>query len=102
MVTALVLAFPDFNATFVVESNTFNGGLRVVSSRNGRPIAFFSKVLSSKHQTLSVYEREMQAILTVVKKCNAYLLGRHFQIKTNHQNLKFILYQKANILAQQV
>ena len=59
MVTAPVLVFLDFNATFVVESDVSNGGLGAVLSQNGRPIAFFSKVLSSKHQTLLVYDREM-------------------------------------------
>ena len=49
-----------------------------------------------------VNEKEMLTILTVVKKWNAYLLKRHFQIKTDHHSLKFLLDQKTNTLAQQL
>ena len=42
----------------------------------------------------------MLAIFAVVKKWNSYLIGRHFQIKTDHYSLKFLLNQQANTLAQ--
>ena len=100
MVNAPVLALPDFNATFVVESDACSTGIRAVLSQKGRPIAFFSKVLSPKKQALSVYEKEMLAVLTTVKKWNAYLLGRHFQIKTDHHSLKFLFDQRTNTPAQ--
>ena len=44
----------------------------------------------------------MLAILTAVKRWSAYLLGRHFQIRTDHQSLRFLLDQHANTPAQQV
>ena len=50
---------------------------------------------------LSVYEKEMMAILSTVQNWNAYLMGRHFQIKIDHYSLKFLLDQKATTLAQQ-
>ena len=40
------------------------------------------------------------AILAAVKKWHAYLIGRHFQIRTNHYSLKFLLDQKATTPAQ--
>ena len=67
MVSAPVLALPDFNETFVVESNASSGGLGVVLSQKGKLIAFFSKALSLRNQALFVY-KEMLAILIVVKK----------------------------------
>ena len=102
MVIAPVLALPNFNALFVVESDASSEGIGAVLSQNGRPIAYFSKSLSPKHQVLSVYEKEMLAILVAVKKWNAYLTGRPFQIKTNHYSLKFLLDQQANTPAQQI
>ena len=43
----------------------------------------------------------MMATLAFVKKWSVNLLGRHFQIKTDHYSLKFLLDQKANTTAQQ-
>ena len=43
----------------------------------------------------------MMAILIAVKKWNAYLMGRHFKIKTDHYSLKFLLDQRATTFAQQ-
>ena len=78
MIKAPVLALPDFNSLFVVESDACSTGIGAVLSQLGRPVAFFSKALSMKHQALSVYEKEMLAILLAVKKWNSYLMGRHF------------------------
>lgn len=100
MVEALVLALPDFNSTFVVDSDVSSTRIGAILSQKGRTLAYFSKVLSTKHQALLVYEKEMLAILAAVKKWNAYLLGRHFQIKTNHHSLKFLLDQKTNTPTQ--
>ena len=100
MISTLVLALPDFTSTFVVESDASSTGIGIILSQNGRPIAYFSKALSPKHQVWSVYDKEMLAILVAVKKWNAYLVGRHFKIKTDHYNLKFLLDQKATTPTQ--
>ena len=65
------------------------------------PIAFFSKGLSIKHQAMSVYEREMLALVTAVQKLRPYLLGRPFIIHTDHQSLKYLLEQRITTPAQQ-
>ncbi|OMO86983.1 Integrase, catalytic core [Corchorus capsularis] len=75
---------------------------RAVLCQNGRPIAYFSKALGPKHVSLSVYEKEMLAVLMAVKKWNSYLSGRHFIIKTDHQSLKFLSNQQATTPAQQL
>ena len=90
MTIAPILALPDFKAIFTVESDACSIGIGVVLSQNGRPISYFKKALAPKHQILSVYEKEMLAILTTIKKWNAYLMGRHFKIKTD-QVLNFCL-----------
>ena len=62
--------------------------------QEGHPIEFISKALSEKYQTLSVYEKEMLAILMAVKKWESYLMNRHFIVKTYHQSLKYLLEQR--------
>ena len=68
MVSAPVLVLPNFFEEFTVESDASHCGLGAVLTQQGRPLAYFSKALSAKHQTLSVYEKEMMAILVAVKK----------------------------------
>jgi len=97
---APILAFPNFNETFVVESDASSMGIGAVLAQGGKPIAFFSKALNPRHQTFSVYEREMLVILTAVKKWSVYLLGRQFKIKIDHESLKFLLDQTASTPAQ--
>jgi hypothetical protein len=41
-----------------------------------------------------MYEKEMMAILHVVHTWIPYLLGRHVQIKTYHDSLKYFLEQR--------
>ena len=96
-----MLALPDFESTFVMESDANSTGIGAVLSQNMWPIAFFNKALGLKHQVLSVYEREMIAILDVVKQWNTYLMGRHLQIKIDHYSLKFLLDLQTNTPAQQ-
>lgn len=36
--------------------------------QDGKPVAYFSKALGVKHQALSIYDKEMLAVLLAVKK----------------------------------
>jgi hypothetical protein len=49
----------------------------------------------------SIYEKEMLAILHAVDLWCPYLLGQHFQIKMDHQSLKYFLEQWISSLEQQ-
>ena len=57
-------------------------------------MAFISKSLGPKWQNLSVYEKELLAIVTAVQKWEQYLLGGHFIIRTDQKSLKWLLQQK--------
>jgi len=70
--------------------------------QEGHPIAFISKSLGPKQPIMSVYEREMLAILQAVTKWKHYLWGRHFHIRTDHISLKYLIHQKLMTPAQHV
>ena len=96
-----VLALPDFSKPFIIECDTFGVGLGAILMQDHRPVAFHGQLLKGKALHLSTYEKELLALVTTVHKWRPYLLGRPFVIKTNQQNLKYILEQMIAIPAQQ-
>jgi hypothetical protein len=101
MCTTPVLALPDFTKTFVLESDASGKGIGDVLMQAGRPLAFTSKQLSEKNLGKPIYEKEMLAILHAVELWHPYLLGQRFQIKTDHQSLKYFLEQRISSQEQQ-
>ncbi|GJR49320.1 integrase [Tanacetum coccineum] len=77
MVQVPILQLPDFNKTFIIETDASGVGIRVVLQQKGHPIAFLT-----------------------LEKLRGYLLDRHFIIKTDHFSLKYLLDQRITTPAQ--
>jgi hypothetical protein len=101
-VTAPVLALPDFSKQFVVETDASGKGIGAVLMQDQHPIAYISKSLGPKQQAMSVYERELLAIVYAVQKWGSYLSHAPFIIKTDQKSIKHMLDQKLNTPFQQV
>ncbi|KAK6162053.1 hypothetical protein DH2020_001894 [Rehmannia glutinosa] len=76
MTTAPVLALPDFQQPFILETDASG------------------TVLCPRNQALSIYEREFLAILMAIQRWKHYLQGHKFIIRTDQQALKYLLEQK--------
>lgn len=55
------------------------------------PLAYLSKAIGVRSMWMSIYEKELLALVTAVSKWRHYPEGHYFIIKTDHQLLKFSL-----------
>lgn len=93
LVSAPVLAIPDYQQPFVIETDA--------SDQGGHPICYLNNALSPKNKALSTYEKECMTILLAVEKWRSYLLGREFVIRIDHKSLSYLTEQKVTTQLQQ-
>jgi hypothetical protein len=101
LVTAPVLALPDFSQQFVIDTDACDAGIGAILSQRGHPIAYVSRALGPRNRTLSVYEKEYLAILMVVQQWRAYLQVNEFVIRTDHKSLTRLTDQRLHTEWQQ-
>lgn len=101
LISAPVLALPDFNKTFVVQTDASNKGIGAVLHQDGHPIAFVSKALGPKNQGLSTYEKESLTILMAVDHWRSYLQPAEFIIQTDQRSLVYLDDQRLHNYWQQ-
>lgn len=84
---APVLKLPDFQKEFVIETDASGKGIGAVLMQNGHPLAYISKALGSKSQSLSTYKKKCLAILLAIRKWRQYIQHNVFTIQTDHKSL---------------
>ncbi|XP_071902780.1 uncharacterized protein [Coffea arabica] len=94
MSTTPVLALPDFSKPFVLETDASNQAIGAIIMQQRQPLAYMSQALGAKNQALSIYEKELLALIVAVNKWRHYLLGSHFIIRIDHHSQKYLLEQK--------
>jgi len=93
MVTTPVLALPNFQEPFEVETDGSDIGIGAILMQHGQPVAFLSKALGESHKHLSIYEKEFLALIMAVEKWRQYLQRGEFVIKTDHKSLSYLTEQ---------
>lgn len=68
MTTVPILAMPDFQKTFVVETDASGHGLEAVLTQDSRPIAYYSSILGATARLKSIYKKELMEIVKVILK----------------------------------
>ena len=75
MTTTPILALPDFSKTFIIEADASGVKIGVVLIQDGYPLAYTSKTLSLSYLMMTIYDKEMLAIVHAVIKWRPYLIG---------------------------
>lgn len=84
-----------------METDASQLGIGAVLMQDGHPLSFISRSLGPKWQKLSVYEKELLAIVLAVHKWEQFLMGGLFVIKTDQKSLEWFLQQKISTPFQQ-
>ena len=92
--SAPVLASPDFNQPFILQTDASDRGVGAVLSQYDdagldHPVASFSRKLLPREECYSIIE-ECLAIKLGVKAFKAYLLGKPFTVQTDHRALEWL------------
>jgi hypothetical protein len=96
-----VLALPNFERSFTIETDASESGVGAVLMQDGHPLAFLSKALGPKTRGLSTYEKEFMAILLAVQAWRPYLQFHEFTILTDQRSLTQLGEQRLNTYWQQ-
>ena len=80
-----LLSYPDFSKTFEIHTDASLTQLGAVLSQEGKPIAFYSRKLTSPQQKYTTTERELLAIVETLKEFRNILLGQKIIVHTDHK-----------------
>lgn len=89
-----VLCSPDFQKRFVVQTDASDVGLGAVLLQGDegeeRPVLYLSRKLEPRETRYSTIEKEGLAIKWALESLRYYLLGREFDVETDHRALSWI------------
>jgi RNase H-like domain found in reverse transcriptase/Integrase zinc binding domain len=104
--TAPVLRLPVQNKAFTVTTDASDfgiGGVLEEEFDDGvHPIAYVSRKLNVPERNYPTHDRELLAIVHVVKELRCYLHGSAFVVRTGHHPLRYLLETKPNLSKRQV
>ena len=95
LTSAPVLAYPDFNRQFFLDTGANDTGIGAVLSQvdeggRERVIAYGSRLLTKPERQYCVTRRELLAVVTFAKQYRPYLTGQRFLLCTDHGSLTWL------------
>jgi hypothetical protein len=94
LVSAPILACPDFSRPFVLQTDASSQDVGAILSQEfeegERPVAYGSRTLTKCEKAYSTTEQECLAVLWAVEKVRPYLEGSEFVVVTDHHSLVWL------------
>jgi hypothetical protein len=91
--SAPILRITDPNVDFVVCTDECKEGLGGFLNHNEFVICYESRKLKEHEKNYATHNLELAAIVHSINKWRYYLMGRRFEIRTNHNYLKYLFDQ---------
>ena len=96
LISAPVLAFPDFARGFILETDASGVGLGAILAQSHEdgtvhPIAYASRTLQQHEKNYAITELEALGIVWAIKHFHHYLYGHHCEVYTDHEPLIALL-----------
>jgi hypothetical protein len=93
LTSAPILRIADPNEYFIVCIDACKEGLGGVLSQNGFVICYESRKLKEHERHYATHDLELAAIVHALRKWRHYLMGKSFELRTNHNGLKYLFDQ---------
>ena len=102
LVSSDVCAYPDFGKPFDLDVDASGVAIGTCLSQNGKVIAYGGRVLSDSERRYGATHRKALAVIYGCRKYRTYLLGKKFNVYTDHNPLVHVMKSKdpTNILAR--
>lgn len=94
LITAPVLAYPDPNKTFILDTDASDVGIGAVLSQewggHERVVAYASRALTKQERKYATTKKELLSMVMFTKHFKHYLLGKEFVLRTDHNSLRWL------------
>lgn len=94
LTTAPILKVPNMDKDFLVCTDASEEGLGAVLMQDEGVIAYASRKLKGHEINYATHDLELAAVVMALKLWRHYLMGRQFELRTDHKSLEYIFTQK--------
>jgi hypothetical protein len=93
LTSSLVLKIADPNESFVVCIDACKEGFGGVLTQNGHVIGYESRKIKEHERNYAMHDLELATIVHTLKMWRHYLMGKKFELRTDHIGLKYLFEQ---------